>query len=395
MSDKIPERMAFLKDMVSLKAKIPTVDHQLWMGDWNGDVGGRRDTQNVNSDSWQGPWGMARASTSSGTQMGEWCQEHGLKVADSFFVFPCRGTWRHVQTKQWYELDYFMATPGLLKRIVRISTRAVEAYTDHLAKELRSVLGSSRSSKSFRHGNALDKPRLRIECILGSSAEAVNRRLAYTKLVGERCPLLSQKPTWREMASLLVKTTEDTVGRGGETRFDYHSKEAADDRQRMSAMWEGVRTAQGTNEEHAAAAKHKDESKQCRAKWRRWVWERVEGVAKDMQGAAEGNDVGKLYMHMKRLSRLLDQRCHQGQDQIDLSEARRHMLGIGGKANDVEKEVLRRLTPHRQPCVELGAPPGRDAVLKNISKMRGSAGGQDEVRIEIVKNAPEEFRDAL
>ena len=72
-------------------------------GDHNAHVGGDAERPQL-----AGRWGL-RNTNEAGRDLLDWCEEHGLAYANSFFRHRLRGTWFSNIHRRWYELDGFLA----------------------------------------------------------------------------------------------------------------------------------------------------------------------------------------------------------------------------------------------------------------------------------------------
>ncbi|CAK0812995.1 unnamed protein product [Prorocentrum cordatum] len=295
-------------------------------------------------------------------------------------------------------VEEFVAVSGLRSAVLlnRTCAKAIRAYTDHIAKEIRLRIAEPRGSRSFERETADCKPPIRIGLMKGLSPSAVARRAEFggrVRTAAEALPPLSR--SWECLSRCLVEAAETVVGRGRPPKFGGRSREAATDREALIASLETVRSAQGSPREEAARARHRALNRQVRAKHRRWTWERIEDTVKTLSAAAACDDTGKLFSTIRVLRKQLAKQSREGQEPYALEQARKHMLGIAGAPNTVPEALFASFPPPRPVASALGGAPSRREVDANIAKMKGSAGGKDEVRIEMVKGAPHIFRDVL
>ena len=169
---------------------------QFWGGDWNGHISGfETDLRHV------GNFGLCTPTTSGGRVLKEFLVRSSLRHVDSHRRFPCRGTWRHNQTKAWYELDSFAVSESLFSSVQRrMFTFSLQGVSDHMGKGLRLQLGSlqARATRLKRRSywQALQQKQwrsrngLRRKChhsiLQGATADAAALRQDYASLVTQK-----------------------------------------------------------------------------------------------------------------------------------------------------------------------------------------------------------------
>lgn len=117
-------RTQFFQDLTVLCRKLPAMKTILG-GDWNGHLG-----QDVNRIALRTP------TARGGKDILQFLDAHpGLQMIDQFFHIPNRGTWRHSVSKRWYELDFFIASPDILKMVQKARVQPF-SFSDHSAKVL-------------------------------------------------------------------------------------------------------------------------------------------------------------------------------------------------------------------------------------------------------------------
>ena len=81
-----------------------------------------------------GKYGIGRGSE-AGRELGEWCEENGLVIVNSFLPHRNRGTWFHNRFRRWYELDGFLMRREEWRGIVgRMKVRGAGGLSDHKVK---------------------------------------------------------------------------------------------------------------------------------------------------------------------------------------------------------------------------------------------------------------------
>ena len=215
--------------------------------------------------------------------MGEWCEEQGLVVADTFRVINRRGTWRHPGTKEYYELDYFVMTPSLMPRIQCMRTSAAMPFTDHFAKVVRIVFHSRDKAPPWwrLESSGLRQPaRLQVDRMTGPTPEAQAKGESYQKTLDERVKNIDRPITWEALSEAMVGAADQVCGRSRASKGPLgrlgHEGEARQERDRIAQLWEEVREAQGTAEEEPKRQVHR--TARVQKKRRRWTWDEVEEI---------------------------------------------------------------------------------------------------------------------
>lgn len=104
--------------------------------------------------------------------------------------------------------------------------------------------------------------------------------------------------------------------------------------------------------------------------------------------------MGLFYRGLRRLGVDLATYTSRGKEEFTCEQIRSHFANIGATPNEVVVTQL-GLPEARPQCEELGLPPSDAEIDGAWQKMRASAGGHDEVRIELIRLGAPPVRDKL
>ena len=180
-----------------LAAQSPSL-HQLWGGDWNGHVG-----RDHNLSDPRPIWALKTATSPSGIEQRQWLATTDLICIDQYYHIGRRGTWIHPGTKQWYELDYFCASPGILKQTQTLRTLCL-GFSDHSAKQILFHLPNPNSKTAKRAAKAKriaevqapSNSRVHFELLRGASPEAQYNRGLFQRTIHEKLVQEFQANQW-------------------------------------------------------------------------------------------------------------------------------------------------------------------------------------------------------
>uniref|UniRef100_A0A0G4F7E1 Endonuclease/exonuclease/phosphatase domain-containing protein n=1 Tax=Chromera velia CCMP2878 TaxID=1169474 RepID=A0A0G4F7E1_9ALVE len=121
----------FYRDLGEAVRKVPNGNPVIIGGDFNARVGERNEeTAVVLGRFMEGQ----RYPNRNGQCLLEFCLEHELVVANSFFQHPLhhKGSWQHPRSKKWHELDYFLVKRRDLSRVCDVRVfRSIDCWSDH------------------------------------------------------------------------------------------------------------------------------------------------------------------------------------------------------------------------------------------------------------------------
>uniref|UniRef100_A0A0G4H8Y8 Reverse transcriptase domain-containing protein n=1 Tax=Chromera velia CCMP2878 TaxID=1169474 RepID=A0A0G4H8Y8_9ALVE len=143
----------FYRDLGEAVRKVPNGNPVVIGGDFNARVGERNEeTAAVLGRFMEGQ----RYPNRNGQCLLEFCLEHELVVANSFFQHPPhhKGSWQHPRSKKWHELDYFLVRRRDLSRVCDVRVfRLIDCWSDHrfeTAVTIRSVAEATTEDKGTR-----------------------------------------------------------------------------------------------------------------------------------------------------------------------------------------------------------------------------------------------------
>ena len=136
------ERITYFAEIQEMRlARSGRHQVQIWSGDLNSHVG--RDASALSDDATFGGYGMDVPTKRPGKQLVEWLKEGlpALQLADSYHSIHRRGTfpWMDGSRSRWFELDVFLTSPQLTKRMHNWKVFAL-SFSDHFGKACKIAL---------------------------------------------------------------------------------------------------------------------------------------------------------------------------------------------------------------------------------------------------------------
>ena len=125
-------------------------------GDFNARVG--RSTKQENE--WHaslGNFGIG-IRKENGLLLLEFCANNNLRICNTFFKHKFRGTWRHLRTKKWHQLDHIICRARQCNNILDcyVDTTS-ECWTDHqmvvLRQRIKNQMNKKIKQKHFKNSN--------------------------------------------------------------------------------------------------------------------------------------------------------------------------------------------------------------------------------------------------
>jgi len=178
-------RPAFWARIGKLLDEMPEGVTPLVGGDWNAHVG---------KDYLASDHAMAQPTTRGGMEMVRFLSARQKYTrVDGKCRITSRGTWKHVQSGNWYELDYYISTPAVKKMVQKVTTMAMP-FTDHMGKNLLLHLRLNKQRHKKRAGMKQEMARkhdeselkpYRTSLLKGPSPGAKEKRDLFEKRVGE------------------------------------------------------------------------------------------------------------------------------------------------------------------------------------------------------------------
>ncbi|CAK0831872.1 unnamed protein product, partial [Prorocentrum cordatum] len=341
---------------------------------------------------------LSTPTTASGSMLQDSLSGRKLRLADSFAPIYSRGTWQHPPTKKWYELDVFLADPRASRRMHGWKVFPA-SFSDHHGKLCRLTLAASMKSRRRFRVERPERPRpLSVSRFKGRSPEAKQLCDDYSAKTAEAMQQAPPDGSWTVLAGIMVKACEDTAGRDPERiGLPYlagHAKEAI----KRHAEIERLLTAVKESKDVPTATQARTTLRQARAALkrdkRRWKAQWVSSVCGDLEQALHWQDMGRFYRGLRSLGVDLAKFSTRGQQEFTSDQIAEHFAKIGAEPNEVDVEAL-ELPPPRPKSFGLGEPPEDEEIDLAWRKMRPSAAGHDEVRIELIRLSAPEMRAAL
>ena len=163
------------------------------------------------------------------------------------------------------------------------------------------------------------------------------------------------------------------------TTTQKHTKEVEENRIQLRHKYDAYRRAQGTAAEPRLRAEYKEAKAKARGQRRRWCKTWLLSVVENLEHAMEVGDMGRFYSGLKELGVTLDEAAWGRQVVHTPSELREHFRKIGDAESVVAPDVLSRLPDY------LANMPSDEEIRRVWKKMRESAGGPDEVTINMLR----------
>ena len=195
--------------------------------------------------------------------------------------------------------------------------------------------------------------------------------------------------SWDDVACICTSELERLAGRGSRRQglpfLDGHAKEVEKNRTQLRYQYDAYRRVQGTDAEPRLRGEYKEAKAKARGQRRHWRKTWLLSVVEKLEHAMEVGDMGRFYSGLKELGVTLDEAASGRQVVHTPSELREHFRRIGDAESVVVPEVLSRLPPDRACADYLADLPSDEEIRRVWKKMRESAGGPDEVTINMLR----------
>ncbi|CAK0794339.1 unnamed protein product, partial [Prorocentrum cordatum] len=192
-------------------------------------------------------------------------------------------------------------------------------------------------------------------------------------------------PCWDVMPALLgFQPSLLTVRRSGRGEKELEQK------------WEEIRLCDDPARETTLRTEHKQmrvlvqrQERQCKAAF-------IESACQEVEHAIAQHDTGKMYRSLRELGVWLQGFSWKESDPFTPEEARDHFINIGGQPNSLPNlpTVVDRL-PQRPVDDALAARPEAAEIDNAIRATRVSAGGADEVAIDMIRHGGDQARQLV
>ena len=392
-------------------------------GDFNASVG-----KNGNIRGVCGSLGSGRMNE-AGRDLIEWCQQHDLAYVNSFCRYARRGTWRHMVSGRWYELDGFLVKGSERHRMVkRMCTKDAYELSDHRpvcmwvrekGKRWRREEGVERKTPKIRWERLNEEEKMR--------EYEEKTREKYLAIDGEDEGEDREKE-WKEVAKVMTETAEEvcgvmrrelanpwTVGREEEIqgyieRIRQKVRRRDEQLNVMNAM-RRLRVRRGGRRglDHLEAERErlktevKEERKEMKRFMRRLEREWWEGVIEECKEAMERGRVGEMYKCLRKLG-TRDGPAGRSTT-VTVNEFKEHFERVSADRYEEEPRVIEEAVNGAEDlrndrrAIEanerLNEMPEREEIVEVMNEMRESAPGEDGVRIGYIRKACQEIKDRV
>lgn len=209
------------------------------------------------------------------------------------------------------------------------------------------------------------------------------------------------KRNWDVMAKILRSAAEKTCGRTAR-KDDFYAdsrirQEAVDSVEKCSVArktWQEARGSQGEEEKRIQRNLVCNEERGIQRRMRK---ELLDEICPLIEKAIKDGDEGSKYRLIRELGFDLRDRYNMRATEVVTAEQHKQsIMEVAGTANDAEVGQDPLAGVPQTPIQEhLGIPPTDSEIDDAVNKMRDSSAGKDEVRIDMIRTAPERFKEEL
>ena len=361
-------------------------------GDFNAHIGRDEETTGV-----CGKYGL-RGSNEKGRQLVQWCEENNMSYVNSFYNHKKRGTWFNRMLGRWYELDGFLMNKDQRHRHARkISTVGEMTISDHKPKKLLIEM----KKWHWKTEERKRVPKIRWERL----KDPETARLFKFKVeeitenrVEDADNTIEEVTGWEEIVSTSIAAAKEICGEQ-EKRVENPWMVGKDVRlQELKSRISGaVSRRNQIRELHADGPdldRARDELKEARREmkgqlrdWEKQWWEEIISKCKE---AGERGDSGTVYKTLKDLGKR-DWKGSVQTTNITTAEFKDHFESVSKERFENSPEEIDEAVREVEDISEtdlarewrpmLDEVPSQEEILKEMSKMRESAPGEDGVRL--------------
>lgn len=375
-------------------------------GDHNAHIG--RDSE---SPHLAGRWGL-RSTNEAGADLLNWCGEHGLAHANSFFRRRFRGTWFSNIHRRWYELDGFLVKKEQRHKVVKsVSTVNITSLSDH--KPVKMVL--KRRGKRWRTGAA----RRRIPQIRWERLKTEEGREEYEEETGRRWEravdegrVREDGTNWDTLTDVMVESAKEVCGvreRRIENPWMIGREEEVEGMRREIQGRLAERTELNTRRRTRAVevrlrevrARLKEARGVLKRSMRRWEREWWSERIRECEEAQRRGDMGEMYKILREIG-VGTYRKAQAAGTVTTEDFRLHFSEVSKERYEVDparlSAAVRRVkdiseTERAREANDLmNETPQEEEILNEMKKVKDSAPGEDGVRMRYISCACPEVR---
>ena len=399
---KGPEEIEkFRKDLENKLARTPKESVPILGGDWNAQVGRGSQRQGI-----RGKYGLKTETKEAGESLLDWCEEHQLQHANSYFPIRSRGTWFNQMHRRWYELDGFLMRASDRHQMVRrVATAQDMALSDHkpvwidiwreqkkrrprIEKNTADRLGTHEKQ---RNGGSIPQEDGGKTQRGREDWDSISRKLtdAAEEICGTKKRQIANPCTVgyeEELKSLHTEISTEVIHRNeliSQTLGESHGMLA-----------DALTASRGR-----LVAARKKMKKRLRQLERLW-WDEI---IIECENAAEKGDMGTMYKTLRKLgTRSLK---HQTGTTISTDEFKAHFSNLSKDRYENEPGTLMNTVkqmPDKSKDVKfitanqkLNTLPSEKEIMEALDEVRESAPGKDGVRMVYIRNAYWKWREKV
>ena len=375
---------------------------QFWAGDWNAHIG--RDAAGARGI---GSHLLPSPTKEMGKKLLRWICEaaHDMLLIDSFRPSRKRGTFMNLNGLQriWNELDVAMISEKAANTVNTVRTIDTN-LSDHRAK----VYGLSlpkKFKKSWRKIQARAREEkikpIAVSRMRGRSEEAESKREEVATKIQEKiiefskCDHLEGEASGKEkvtrMMRILKQSAEEVVGREYTQKMapfmDGHLDEMRKRTEEINDLFKSVLSAKSWPEKEKARKLRNSATASWRKTKRQWKSDWIKRVTVEMEVAMQRHDLGTFYRGLKELGIAYSDISQKGRVDHTPEQLKAHYSKLGSTPNVVRDEILDAITIKRPTDMSLANEPTEAEVKKEVSRMKDSAPGADEVTSSMLKLA--------
>ena len=161
---------------------------------------------------------------------------------------------------------------------------------------------------------------------------------------------------------------------------------AAEYKRPLKEMWTNIYREQGTSREIRIRTEYHRLNREFRKFKYKAKQEYVQQVCNELEGAMESHDMGKFYKILPKLGVQLDGFSRRGLEPHSLQQITTYLTELGSNPYKVTDATIEQGLPQLPSDDTLGMVPQDAEILHELSRMKNSAPGEDEVTCSMYKN---------
>ena len=200
-----------------------------------------------------------------------------------------------------------------------------------------------------------------------------------------------EKITTNKFITLCRQSAEEILGRGSPpfsgSPFTMEDRNtAADYKRRLKETWKNIHREQGTGREIPIRTEYHRLNREFRKFKYKAKQEYIRQVCKELEGAMEVHDVGKFYKLLPKLGVQLEGFSRRGLEPHSLQQITTYLTELGSNPPIVTDATIEQGLPQLPSDYTLDMAPHDAEILHELSRMKNSAPGEDEVNSNMYKS---------